>query len=195
MRGANQSSSRAEPDAAETVLRFVNTRADGGGRSDVFARSADFAGWAAEHELLAADTVVSESDAVAARELRDALITVLLAHSGDPAIDAAEVGAAERYLGQAGTRYPLTARITATGARLVAGSTGVPGVLGQVLAAVTELAQRDEWTRIKACCNPSCHSGFVDRTRNRAGRYCCAGCGSRVSMRAMRQRRRDSGVR
>ncbi|MFE3700405.1 CGNR zinc finger domain-containing protein [Nocardia tengchongensis] len=46
--------------------------------------------------------------------------------------------------------------------------------------------------RIKACCNPPCHFGFIDRTRNRAARYCSPGCGSQVSMRALRQRRKQA---
>lgn len=180
-------------DEAETVLRFVNTRADAAGRAERFADPADFAGWATDEGLLGAETVVTDSDAAAARELRDALVTILLTHAGDAAVGQTQIRDAERYLEQAGARYPLTSVITAEGARLTAESTGVPGVLGSVLAAVTGLAQRGEWARIKACCNPPCHFGFVDRTRNRAGRFCSPGCGSQVSMRALRQRQRRSG--
>ncbi|MFI2478521.1 CGNR zinc finger domain-containing protein [Nocardia xishanensis] len=180
-------------DAAALVLQFVNTRADGAGRVEVFGTASGFADWAIEHGLLDAAIVVTDSDAVAARELRHALVTVLLAHSGDSDIGDAQVAAAERYLLQAGVRYPLTTVVTAETAQLLAGSTGVPGALGAVLAAVTETAQRGDWMRIKACCNPPCHFGFIDRTRNRAARYCSPGCGSQVSMRALRQRRKQVG--
>jgi predicted RNA-binding Zn ribbon-like protein len=179
-------------DAAELILRFVNTRADGAGRSEGFGTAAAFAAWAAETGLLPADAVVTESDAAAARELREALVTLLLTHAADGTLDAAQVADAERYLLQAGVRYPLRTVVTATGARLVAESAGVPRVLGTVLAAATEVAQHGDWGRIKACCNPPCHFGFLDRTRNRAARYCSPGCGSQVSMRAMRERRRAS---
>ncbi|MGV9610899.1 CGNR zinc finger domain-containing protein [Nocardia xishanensis] len=179
-------------DAAALVLQFVNTRADGAGRVEVFGTASGFADWAIEHGLLDAAVVVTDSDAVAARELRDALVTVLLTHSGDPDIGDAQVTEAERYLLQAGVRYPLTTVVTSETAQLLAGSTGAPGVLGAVLAAVTETAQRGDWMRIKACCNPPCHFGFIDRTRNRAARYCSPGCGSQVSMRALRQRRKQA---
>ncbi|MFE3102930.1 CGNR zinc finger domain-containing protein [Nocardia tengchongensis] len=179
-------------DAAALVLSFVNTRADGAGRVEMFGTAAEFADWVIQRGLLDAATVVTDSDAVAARELRDALVTTLLTHSGDPDIADAQAIAAERYLRQAGVRYPLTTVVTAQTARLFAGSTGVPGVLGSVLAAVTETAQRGDWMRIKACCNPPCHFGFIDRTRNRAARYCSPGCGSQVSMRALRQRRKQA---
>ncbi|APB00361.1 CGNR zinc finger domain-containing protein [Nocardia seriolae] len=183
---------RWSDDAADLVLRFVNTRADGAGRVENFGTAAGFADWAIERDLLDAATVVTDSDAAAARELRDALVTTLLTHAGDPDIDDAQVVEAERYLRQAGVRYPLTTVVTARTAQLLAGSTGVPGVLGSVLAAVTETAQRGDWMRIKACCNPPCHFGFIDRTRNRAARYCSPGCGSQVSMRALRQRRKQA---
>ncbi|UFS96100.1 CGNR zinc finger domain-containing protein [Nocardia huaxiensis] len=182
-------------DAAALVLSFVNTRADGAGGVEIFGAAAGFAEWAIERGLLDAATVVTDSDAAAARELRDALVTTLLTHAGDPDIDAAQLAEAERYLRQAGVRYPLTTVVTAQDAQLFAGSSGVPGVLGSVLAAVTETAQRGDWTRIKACCNPPCHFGFIDRTRNRAARFCSPGCGSQVSMRALRQRRKQAETR
>jgi predicted RNA-binding Zn ribbon-like protein len=179
-------------DAIEVILRFVNTRADGAGRPEGFGAAADFGRWAAEQGLLPDDTVVTDADAAAARELRDALVTLLLAHALDPALATAQVAAAERYLREAGLRYPLRTVVTAAGARLVAESAGVPHVFGTVLAAVTEVAQHGDWGRIKACNNPPCHFGFFDRTRNRAARYCSPGCGSQVSMRAFRQRQRES---
>ncbi|WP_245673607.1 CGNR zinc finger domain-containing protein [Nocardia lijiangensis] len=180
-------------DAAALVLQFVNTRADGAGRVEVFDTASGFADWAIEQGLLAATIVVTDSDAVAARELRDALVTMLLTHAGDSDIGDALVAEAERYLLQAGVRYPLATVVTAKTAQLLAGSSGVPGALSAVLAAVTETAQRGDWMRIKACCNPPCHFGFIDRTRNRTARYCSPGCGSQVSMRALRQRRKQAG--
>ncbi|WP_245568786.1 CGNR zinc finger domain-containing protein [Nocardia concava] len=181
-------------DATALVLSFVNTRADGTGRVEIFGTAAGFADWAIGEGLLDATTVVTDSDAVAARELREALVTTLLTHASDPEISEPQIAEAERYLRQAGVRYPLTTAITARTAQLFAGSTGVPGVLGTVLAAVTETAQRGDWPRIKACCNPPCHFGFIDRTRNRAARFCSPGCGSQVSMRALRQRRKQADL-
>ncbi|MEV6061018.1 ABATE domain-containing protein [Nocardia asteroides] len=187
---ATRAAVKGNDDPTALLLHFVNTRADGAGRVEVFGTASGFADWAIEQGLLDSGIVVTDSDAAAARELRDALVTVLLTHSGDPDIGAVQVAEAERYLRQAGIRYPLTTVVTAESARLRTGSTGVPGVLGAVLAAATEVARSGDWVRVKACCNPPCHFGFLDRTRNRAARYCSPGCGSQVSMRALRQRRK-----
>ncbi|SFM31572.1 CGNR zinc finger domain-containing protein [Nocardia asteroides] len=187
---ATRGKPKGNDDPTALLLHFVNTRADGAGRIEVFGTASGFADWAIEQGLLDPGIVVTDSDAAAARELRDALVTVLLTHSGDPDIGDVQVAAAERYLLQAGIRYPLTTVVTAETAQLRTGSTGVPGALGAVLAAVTEVAQSGDWIRVKACCNPPCHFGFLDRTRNRAARYCSPGCGSQVSMRALRLRRK-----
>ncbi|MEU3012145.1 CGNR zinc finger domain-containing protein [Nocardia asteroides] len=187
---ATREETKGSDDPTALLLHFVNTRADGAGRVEVFGTASGFADWAIEQGLLDPGIVVTDSDAAAARELRDALVTVLLTHSGDPDIGDVQVAAAEQYLLQAGIRYPLTTVVTAETAQLRTGSTGVPGALGAVLAAVTEVAQSGDWIRVKACCNPPCHFGFLDRTRNRAARYCSPGCGSQVSMRALRLRRK-----
>lgn len=176
-------------EAVALLLQFVNTRADGAGRVEQFGSAAAFGDWARRHGLLDDDTVVLDSDVAAARELRDALVTVLLAHANDPHVDDARLQGAEHYLHQTGARYPLRAVVTADTTRLVPAGIGIPGALAAILAAVAHTAQDDQWSRVKACCNPPCHQGFIDRTRNQAGRYCSPGCGSQVSMRALRQRR------
>lgn len=177
--------------AVETVLRFVNTRADGAGRPERFGDSEGFADWASERRLLATDALISEADAASARELRDAIVVLLLAHADDADVTAAQVAAAERFLRGASARYPLLTIVTTAGVELIAEDDGPVGVLASVLAAVTALAQRGDWGSIKACCNPPCHFGFVDRTRNRSARFCSPGCGSQVSMRAYRARQRN----
>jgi predicted RNA-binding Zn ribbon-like protein len=179
------------PPAAETVLRFVNTRADGAGRPERFGDAEGFAEWASERGPLSSDVLISDSDAASARELRDAIVVLLLAHADDTDVTAAQIAAAERFLRGASARYPLLTIVTRTGVELVAEDAGAVGLLASVLAAVTELAQRGDWAGIKACCNPPCHFGFVDRTRNRSARFCSTGCGSQVSMRAYRARRRN----
>jgi predicted RNA-binding Zn ribbon-like protein len=178
--------------AAEAVLDFVNTRIDPGGGTERFGDARGFAAWLADHEHFGGDTVATDADAAVARELRDALVTVLLDHSGDQDIVGEPLRAAEDHLRRAGALYPLSAVITGSGARLVSPQTGAAHVFGTVLAAVTEFAQCGEWKRVKACRNPTCHAGFFDRTRNGAALYCSSGCGAQVSMRKYRQRQRDS---
>jgi predicted RNA-binding Zn ribbon-like protein len=178
--------------AAEAVLDFVNTRADAGGRTERFADAQGFAGWLADHDQFGGDTVVTDADAAAARELRDALVVVLLAHSGDQDVVGEPLRVAEDHLGRAGVLYPLATVISGMGARLISPQIGAAHVLGTVLAAVTEFALNGDWKRVKACRNPSCHFGFFDRTRNGAALYCSSGCSAQVSMRKYRQRQRNS---
>ncbi|MFI1713192.1 CGNR zinc finger domain-containing protein [Streptomyces sp. NPDC053513] len=181
------------PPTVETVLAFVNTRADGSGRRELFGDGDSFAAWLAERDEFAGETVVTDADAAVARELRDALVTVLLAHSGDEEGLGESLQRAERHLRRVGSLYPLATVVTAGGAELASPQTGVPGVFGTVLAAVTTLAQSGDWGRVKACRNPPCHFGFLDRTRNGGGLYCSTGCGSQVSMRRHRRRQRRGG--
>ncbi|MFF0425419.1 CGNR zinc finger domain-containing protein [Streptomyces sp. NPDC004520] len=189
--GSPEPSPRTVTPTVETVLAFVNTRADGSGRRELFEDGRSFAAWLAERDEFDGDSVVTDADAAVARELRDALVTVLLAHSGDEEGLGEPLQHAERHLRRVGSLHPLATVVTADGAELASPQTGVPGVFGTVLAAVTTLAQSSNWGRIKACRNPPCHFGFFDRTRNGAGLYCSTGCGSQVSMRKHRQRQRQ----
>ncbi|MFD5325153.1 CGNR zinc finger domain-containing protein [Streptomyces sp. NPDC127092] len=184
-------SPRAVPPTVEAVLAFVNTRADGSGRREMFGDGAAFAAWLAERDEFGGETVVTDADAAVARELRDALVTLLLAHSGDEESLGEPLLRAERHLRRVGELYPLAAAVTADGVELTSPQAGVPRVFGTVLAAVTTFAQSGDWGRIKACRNPPCHFGFFDRTRNGAGLYCSTGCGSQVSMRKHRRRQRQ----
>ncbi|MFI1660497.1 CGNR zinc finger domain-containing protein [Streptomyces sp. NPDC020472] len=184
-------SPRTVTPTVETVLAFVNTRADGSGRRELFEDGRSFAAWLAERDEFDGESVVTDADAAVARELRDALVVLLLAHSGDEKSRGEPLLHAERHLRRVGSLYPLATVVTAGGAELASPQTGVPGVFGTVLAAVTTLAQSSDWGRVKACQNPPCHFGFFDRTRNGAGLYCSTGCGSQVSMRKHRQRQRQ----
>ena len=183
---------RAVTPSVETVLAFVNTRADGGGRRELLGDAEAFGSWLAEHDQFGGPTTVTGADAAGARELRDALVTIMLAHSGDEESVGAPVRAAEAHLGRIGTLYPLATEITEQGARLTSPQSGGAHVIGTVLAAVSEFALSGEWGRVKACRNPPCHFGFFDRTRNGSGLYCSTACSAQVSMRRYRQRQRSS---
>jgi predicted RNA-binding Zn ribbon-like protein len=176
----------------DSVLAFVNTRADGGGRPELFGDAAAFGTWLEEHDQFGGPTAVTDADAAAARELREALVTIMLAHSGDEESVGKPLRAAEAYLRRIGSLYPLATVVTEQGARLTSPQSGGAHVFGTLLAAVAEFALSGGWGRIKACRNPPCHFGFFDRTRNGSGLYCSTGCGAQVSMRKYRQRQRSS---
>ncbi|MFJ7157296.1 CGNR zinc finger domain-containing protein [Streptomyces sp. NPDC101118] len=195
--GSPEHSPRTVTASVEALLAFVNTREDGSGRRESFGGGESFTAWLAESGAfgggLPGELVATDADAAAARELRDALVTVLLAHSGDEEALGEPLQRAERHLRRAGSLYPLATVVTADGVELASPQAGVERVFGTVLAAVTTFAQSGDWGRVKACRNPPCHFGFLDRTRNGAGLYCSPGCGSQVSMRNYRRRQREGG--
>ncbi|MGW1540175.1 CGNR zinc finger domain-containing protein [Streptomyces sp. NPDC002309] len=180
-----------QPPAAEVVLDFVNTHPAGPHRlPERFGSAQDLYAWLLERSMGSESTHVTEADAASARELRGALITVLLAHSGDQDARPDGLTEAEDFLRHAASRYPLVTVVTASGASLAPAQTDVPGLFGTVLANATELAQAGVWDRVRACRHTPCRYGFFDRTRNKSSVFCGPRCGSRESMRLYRQRKK-----
>lgn len=180
-------------DPRYVVLTFANTHPDGGGRTERFVDADGLRGWLGQNDWLGAAPTrapITDADAAEARELRDALVTVLLVHSRTADITTEQVDEAESVLRRAAERYPVMAQIDRGGARLQPARDGVPGTLGAVLAAVGELSLAGDWSRVKACRNEPCHFAFVDKTRNTSAAFCSPECASQSSMRAYRARRR-----
>jgi predicted RNA-binding Zn ribbon-like protein len=185
-RDASGRGARGSSGAAELVLAFVNTHASGGGRPELFADGEAFAAWLDEHGFAVPRAEVGDGDAARARDLRDALATLLQVHAVD--VDPDHVAAAERSLTDAAEHLPLLVRIDAGDSHLVPARQGVPGAFAAVLAAVVATTATGQWTRLKMCKNPPCHTGFLDRTKNSAGRFCSTQCGSQLTMRTYRSR-------
>jgi hypothetical protein len=85
--------------------------------------------------------VITATDVIEAREIRDALVTVMVSHADAEAATADALLVAEQALHRGAQRYPLQANITREGAGLSSAQPGVAGVIGSVLASVVELAQ------------------------------------------------------
>lgn len=174
------------PTAVDLVLAFHNSHAgptaerfvDGGGLR-VWLQETGFGG-----------LPVTDADAAAARELRDALGVLLLAHAGEGA-DSDALASAEAFLQRISARYPLRADVRAHSVRLRPAGESAIGVYAAILGAVSELALAGTWGRVKACRNPRCHEGFYDTTKNGSALYHAPGCRSQVSMRAYRERKKD----
>ncbi|MEV6846370.1 CGNR zinc finger domain-containing protein [Actinoplanes sp. NPDC051411] len=132
---------------------------------------------------------VGPADVAAADELRERLVILLREHS-NCVDDPAPVEEARAYLRRIAPRYPLVPVLSAGGCSLVPAQTGVPGLFGQLLAAVADLSYRGAWSRVKVCKNRGCHRGFFDKTRNTSGLYCGPACGSQAAMRAYRSRQK-----
>jgi predicted RNA-binding Zn ribbon-like protein len=129
---------------------------------------------------------VSADDLDNARELREALRGLLLAHNGGP-----EPPGARPVLELAAERARLTVRLDPEGAALTPVTNGVDGALGRVVAAAAVAMWDGTWTRLKAC--PRCHWAFYDRSPNARATWCAMSiCGQRVKARAYYRRKRSA---
>lgn len=184
----------AAVDPVDLVLGFANTHDHVGRLPDRFGTVATLREWLTANLTDDGDAtlIITSSDVVEAREIRDALITMLLLNADATASTEEDLASAERVLQRAAHRYPLQAQISRTGAAPISAESGLAGVLGSVLAAVVGLSQSGEWERLKACRN--CHHAFLDQTRNRSAGYCRAQCSSQAGMRAYRSRQRQKAA-
>lgn len=114
----------------------------------------------------------------AARELREAIRTLLRANNG-LAVDAA---GASRVLSRAARAADL--RVGFVDGALVFESTD------RILAACAEAMADGSWSRLKACRSDTCQFAFIDTARNRSRQWCdMAVCGNREKARRFRSRR------
>jgi predicted RNA-binding Zn ribbon-like protein len=180
--------------AADLVLGFVNTRPTGNGVPERMSDAADLRGWIEAASLGGdGDLKVTDADAAVARELRAALVTLLLGHVGVEERDGA-LADAEDHLRRTAALYPLVAVVTESGSELVPSQRGVPGAFGSLFVAMSQATAAGLWPRMKMCRNMPCHVSFLDRTRNSVGLYCSAACSSQVAMRSYRQRQKTSSL-
>ena len=174
----------------DMVLGFANTHGHLGRLPECFADSAALRDWLSRQGVESDGLVVTAADVIEAREIRDALVTVMVSHADAEAASSDELATAEQALQRAGQRYPLQANITRETAGLSSTQSGLAGLIGSILAAVVELSQSGQWDRFKACRN--CHHGFVDQSRNASATFCRSGCKSQAGMRAYRSRQRSA---
>jgi predicted RNA-binding Zn ribbon-like protein len=121
-------------------------------------------------------------DLAAARELRESLRAVLLAHAGHPPHRAVTP------LGTLLARTPLYLYVDDRdgSAALAPAADGAP-LFSQVAAAVAEALVAGSWARLKACEAVTCHWAYYDRSPAGRGRWCSMQvCGARAKMRRYR---------
>jgi predicted RNA-binding Zn ribbon-like protein len=113
----------------------------------------------------------------AARELREAIRTLLRANNGV----AVDVAGASRVVSGAARSADL--RVGFADGSLVFESTD------QILAALAEAMSDGSWARLKACRSDTCQFAFIDSARNRSRHWCdMAVCGNREKARRFRSR-------
>ncbi|AKZ56153.1 hypothetical protein SAM23877_3104 [Streptomyces ambofaciens ATCC 23877] len=124
---------------------------------------------------------LTEDDVSGARELRESLRAVLLAHAGHPPHRTVTP------LGDLLAAAPLVVTVDpADGAAGLAPARD-GSLAARVAAAVAEALVAGTWTRLKACEAADCHWAYYDRSPAGRGRWCSMQvCGARAKMRRYR---------
>lgn len=175
--------------SSDLLVGFVNTRTHGKQGEDRLADGATAAEWFDAADA-GQNTDATDADAATARELREALLSILRAHVG--CVEGAqEVPDAEARLQRAALRFPVTTVVTADGCELHPTGNGIDRSFSYLLSAVADLASRGAWPRMKVCKNDTCYNAFFDKTRNSSALYCSTTCSGQMATRAYRGRKKD----
>jgi predicted RNA-binding Zn ribbon-like protein len=180
------------PGRLALVQMLVNT-VDREHGPDLLADAEGLTDWLAARGLLepgaVRDAAVSEGELEAAREVREALRSLMHANNGAP-----EEPRARAVLDAAAARAELRPTFPSEGPELVPGRGGVDGALGRVVAATFAAMLDGSWSRLKACPRDVCGWAFYDRSSNASATWCSmAVCGGRVKAGAYYRRRRAGG--
>jgi predicted RNA-binding Zn ribbon-like protein len=173
------------PGSLALVQAFVNT-VDREHGPDLFDDAAGLEEWLDRHLMPAS---VAAGDLERARELREALRSLLLANNGEP-----RDPVAQEILERAARRARLEAAFPPDGAALIPRAEGVDAALGRILAAAFAAMLDGSWARLKACPREVCGWAFYDRSTNASATWCSMRvCGGRVKAGAYYRRRRAAG--
>jgi len=176
------------PGGLALVQSLVNT-VDREHGPDLFDEPAGLQEWLGARGLLESGAAVGPGELDAARELREALRSLLLANNGEPRDPSAGV-----VLEAAAARAGLRAGFPPEGPELVPEKGGADGALGRVVAAAFAAMLDGTWPRLKACPREHCGWAFFDRSSNASATWCSMSvCGGRVKSGAYYRRRRASG--
>jgi predicted RNA-binding Zn ribbon-like protein len=172
-------------DETHLLLDFVNSL-DVRPGEDRFETPADLADWLVERELLAVGAQATAADLDAAKEIREAIRLLLLAHNEVAVDDAAPLA----VLDAAARRVQLNVCFRDGTAQCEPAAPGVEGALGRILGFVADAMRTPNWARMKACRAEDCHWVYLDTARNHSRAWCSmSSCGNRAKVSAYRSRR------
>lgn len=171
------------PGELRILQAFLNTADLAAGRD--LAVPKDLTGWLELWGLAPAGLAVTAEEVERAREVREAMRTMVRCEPGKAPKAAARVDAAAQAA-------PLFARVDPESrGRLEQGADSVDGALAR-LCGILVLAQADgTWERLKICAAETCRAAFYDFSRNRSAVWCTTRCGGRKSGLAYRWRNID----
>jgi predicted RNA-binding Zn ribbon-like protein len=178
--------SQDAPGELEKVRAFVNTLEIEEG-TDELASVPQLVAWLGATGLTEDGLRATRADLTRAIELREALRSILLAHT-DRSLPAP---AACAVLDAAASRARLRVRFDERGGTtLEPESAGVNAALGRLIVIIHDAIAGRTWERLKACREHTCEWAFYDHTKNRSGAWCTMDvCGNRAKARAYRERR------
>jgi predicted RNA-binding Zn ribbon-like protein len=140
--------------------------------------------WLIDRGRLRGGEAASPADHRTAVRLRDGLRELLKAQDS------------EEDLNAIASRLALVVSFEDGEPRLAGGDSAVTAYLAEILSACARAAADGSWPLIKMCAAEDCHWVFVDRSRNRKGRWCATRvCGNRVKTRRYRERHRSRPAR
>jgi predicted RNA-binding Zn ribbon-like protein len=158
------------------VQQFINSIDIEAGTEELSSPGA-LSTWLYEHGLTPRRVRLNANDLSRAREFREALRAMALAHNGF-ALDEKTIRAFDRQLAD----IALVARLDDQETLRIEGSAaGLYGALGRMVGVVYAEMQTGRWDRLKACARDVCRWAFYDHSRNRTGTWCSmAICGART---------------
>jgi predicted RNA-binding Zn ribbon-like protein len=174
----------------ELIQDYVNTlHKDIQGDEEELTTPGRLVSWLAARDLIGPDARATGTELRQAKELREAIRTLLLAHNE---IEVDEV-AAHAVLDQAARKARIELRFEVDGPELASAAAGVAGGLGRVIIAVHDAVADGSWQRLKACRARDCEWAFIDTAKNQSRAWCSMrSCGNREKARAYRKRHAHS---
>ena len=164
------------------VQGFVNTRdlEDG---TDLLSDTVSAGKWLTEAGFLNDTAKLTDADVEQARDVREAIRSLIEDASGHRVAPLRDLAAAHRAR--------LDVEEDGTVELENAGQDGLGDGLFELLLIIHRAQQDGSWSRLKVCGNPDCQWAFFDRSRNQQGSWCdMAVCGNRLKNRELRARRR-----
>jgi predicted RNA-binding Zn ribbon-like protein len=170
----------------ELIQDYVNTlHKDILGDEEELSTPAELASWLAARGLVGPDARATAAELRQAKELREAVRTLLLGHNE---IEVDEV-AAHAVLDRVARKARVELRFEVEGPELAAAAAGITGALGRVIIAVHDAVADGSWQRLKACRARDCEWAFIDTAKNQSRAWCSMrSCGNREKARAYRRR-------
>jgi predicted RNA-binding Zn ribbon-like protein len=172
------------PGELRILQAFVNT-ADLRGGTDLAGPRA-LAEWLEHWGLAAPDLVLTADDLRQAKELREAVRTLVRCAPGKAPKAAARID-------RAGKASPIFARLDAAGrGRLESPAESLDDALARLVAILVVSQLKETWERLRVCAHETCRAAFYDFSRNRSAVWCTVQCGNRKSALAYRWRNIES---